>query len=332
MPKKITFDDIKIYVEDMGYELLSTEYTGVYGKLDVKCDKGHAFQTSRNKLKRGYRCGVCKGNARGDIRIVQEFVEKQGNGCTLLSETYTNATTPIKFRCKCGNEFSVPFAIFNHANKRQCNECGERIRTTSTNHSYEYVNDYIKSEGFKLLSDEYVNNATPLTIECERGHPFQKRFNDFRTGSRCPTCTTLENQAVCSRSVSRFFRSRTNQWRRDTIEACGNKCVLTSENVFDVHHLRSFNGIIFEAYSKTGLPQKDEMMHYSQEERKNLIHAFDSIHEEYGVGVCISKPLHILYHSTYGNDNTHEQFEEFKQRYLDGEFVKELHDTETKKI
>jgi len=41
MPKKITYSDVKEYVESNGYELLSESYTYAKDKLEMLCPEGH---------------------------------------------------------------------------------------------------------------------------------------------------------------------------------------------------------------------------------------------------------------------------------------------------
>ena len=54
--------------------------------------------------------------------------------------------------------------------------------------TYQEVKEYIESFGYELLSKQYKNNKTKLEIKCPKGHIIEKRFNDFKNGSRCPKC------------------------------------------------------------------------------------------------------------------------------------------------
>lgn len=51
--------------------------------------------------------------------------------------------------------------------------------------TYEYVKGQIEKKGFYLLSNEYINNKTKLTIKCSKGHIFSSSYN---TLCGCPTC------------------------------------------------------------------------------------------------------------------------------------------------
>jgi hypothetical protein len=60
---------------------------------------------------------------------------------------------------------------------------------------------------------------------------------------------------------------------------------------------------------------------YSEEERILIYDMLNKLHIKYGLGVCLSKLVHKVFHDSYGYyNNTPEQFEEFKQRYKNFEF------------
>lgn len=55
--------------------------------------------------------------------------------------------------------------------------------------SYSYVQEYIKSFNYKLISSEYVNSKTKIEVECEKGHSYPVLFSKFQSGRRCPKCS-----------------------------------------------------------------------------------------------------------------------------------------------
>jgi len=55
--------------------------------------------------------------------------------------------------------------------------------------TYEYVKNFINSTGYTLLSDNYVNKKTKLSIRCPEDHVYMVKWNNFQQGQRCPICS-----------------------------------------------------------------------------------------------------------------------------------------------
>ena len=57
---KYSYEYVKEQIEVDGYKLLSTKYTGTFGKLKVKCTEGHIYYTTWNNFSVGKRCDACR--------------------------------------------------------------------------------------------------------------------------------------------------------------------------------------------------------------------------------------------------------------------------------
>jgi len=120
-----------------------------------------------------------------------------------------------------------------------------------------------------------------------------------------------------------FLRRSLLQWKNDSIINCNYKCVLSGDRFNDIHHLYSFESIIKDTLLETNLELKSNISHYSQDELLLLSDKCLEIHYRHPLGVCLKQNIHILFHNLYGYKNNNEkQFEEFKQRYNNGEFHK----------
>jgi hypothetical protein len=74
--------------------------------------------------------------------------------------------------------------LFNFLNGGSCKQCA----IESSRNSYSEVKTFIESQGKKLLSEEYVNNKSLLSVQCENGHYYTTRWNYVQQGKDCPEC------------------------------------------------------------------------------------------------------------------------------------------------
>jgi hypothetical protein len=77
---------------------------------------------------------------------------------------------------------------------------------------------------------------------------------------------------------------------------------------------------MYETINELKYKINNNISEYSENELNSITDMFLKVHQKYGLGVPIKEKLHKLYHFNYGNDNTPEQFEEFKIRLKSGEF------------
>ena len=68
------YEDVKAYVESLGFSLLSKNYSNRGELLNIKCSEGHEFSMTYKAFKRGGRCVVCS-QSKGE-REVMRYLRK----------------------------------------------------------------------------------------------------------------------------------------------------------------------------------------------------------------------------------------------------------------
>lgn len=117
------------------------------------------------------------------------------------------------------------------------------------------------------------------------------------------------------------LRTQIKEWKDDSMKVCNYKCVLTGGEFDNIHHLHPFRNIVDETFDICKLDIKQKVEDYTSTEFESLVKTLNELHIKYGFGVCLCKPIHKLFHDTYGYTNNNElQFDEFKERLKNGEF------------
>jgi hypothetical protein len=184
---KYNIQYIQDYLNNENYTLISTEYKNSLSKIKIECPEGHIYDVSFNSFQQGCRCPVCAGNKKLDYYWVKAYIEDYKY--KLISENYINSNIKLQIQCPKGHIYYAKFNNFQQG--QRCPVCFGKVK-----HTFEYVKNFIEKDGYKLLSDKYINNRTPLEIVCKNNHVFYKTFHDINTGEGCPICV---RQSVISK-------------------------------------------------------------------------------------------------------------------------------------
>lgn len=181
---------------------------------------------------------------------VYQYFEKEG--CKLLSTEYINNSTKLNYVCQCGHENNIRLSDFRRKHGRNCNACQKKNAAKALSHTYEYIEQYFKNNGCKLLSSEYINSQTKLNYIAQCGHTHNITFNNFSCGKgrKCRECSKklhglgriftydfvkkIFEDNGCTILDKEYFGGR--KYKIKYIAQCGHKHEVTFNNFY--HHNR----------------------------------------------------------------------------------------------
>ena len=131
--RKLTYEEVKQYIESFGYTLLSEEYINNRTPLKMICPESHITETiTYSNFKKGYRCLECgkikaHDKQRFSYEEVKEYIESFNY--KLLSTEYKNARTNLIIQCDKGHIYEATFTSFKHKHERcpYCSHKGNKI-------------------------------------------------------------------------------------------------------------------------------------------------------------------------------------------------------------
>lgn len=177
----------------IGYILLSEQYKNAHTKLDIQCDRGHQYKVTWGSFQQGYRCPYCAGKILS-YQQIRQFVEQQGY--VLLSKQYKNCKAKLDIQCDKGHQYKATWDSFKQGNR--CPYCARKIV------DYQQIKRFVEQQGYALLSKRYKNCKTKLDFQCDKGHRYKARWNDFQQGYRCPTCNESKGERKVAKILSGF--------------------------------------------------------------------------------------------------------------------------------
>lgn len=185
--KEELYERLKNVVESKNGILLSKEYIKSKTKYKIKCQKGHIFEMSADKITgRGDWCPYCSGRYGNYAHQFQEIVSKN-NG--IMIGQYINSHTPIDCICEKNHKFKI--SLENLKAGKWCRKCkisrGEKIiKEFLDKNNIIYIEQYffpdLKGIKFPLLFDFaiFYNNNLVCLIEFQG----EQHYRPYRIQSK----------------------------------------------------------------------------------------------------------------------------------------------------
>lgn len=120
-------------------------------------------------------------------------------------------------------------------------------------------------------------------------------------------------------SLTKYIRGNIYDWKKDSMKKCNYCCIFTGSKDFQIHHLYGVSNILSDLITKNKIDVKADKDDYTKNELDTILNIFKKEQSKYPLGVCISKEIHVLFHSMYGQYyNTPQQWEQFEKDFKDG--------------
>ena len=281
---------------------------GSHAEIDVLCD-----YCNNSKLKRTYI----------DTLVKRKTIEK--DCCNNIN---------------CMNEKRREVSLLRYKTVHPCLATGINSITADN----KKLDDSFVTEEFNKLGyiklDKYINSYTNINYICIKH--FEKGIQTttyHRLRSINGSCKYCGYESIGIKASKRqignnnhnwkggitpivnYLRDNIKQWKLDSMEYCNYKCIITGQSFNIIHHLYGFNNIVRETLNILNLDIYVNVNQYTEEELKLIKDKCLELHYKYGLGVCLCKEMHDLFHKNYGNGNNNiDQFLIFCQRYYNNEF------------
>lgn len=92
----------------------------------------------------------------------------------------------------------------------------EYVKGKTIKHDVKYVSDYVERYGYTLITKNYKNNRSKITLSCSKGHKWETTFHNFKdNGNRCNVCYVDGN---CTSSFETDVRKVLNKVYKGKVE------------------------------------------------------------------------------------------------------------------
>lgn len=314
---KKSYVDFINKINENGDELVGGIYESNKSKVKIRWKEcGHIRDVKVGDYRAGKKCGEksCKSMRIGDAQRGREFTEEHKQK---LSKSHMGKPGTTKGR-KLTEE---------HKQKLSEAKKGKPSSFKGKHHS---------EEAKQKMSSSLTGRKSPMKGRTHTDEAKQK-LRDVNVGRKLNNETKKkigdalrgEKSSSWKGGITEIHKHLSGlnevvQWRYNSKLEANFTCQVsgkTGSGCLNTHHLYSFNSIILDAHIVNNIEVKTQVKDYTKDELLAIESYVISWHSDTSNAITLHKDVHCLFHQEYGfGDNTPEQFEEFKQRYSNGEF------------
>lgn len=351
--RRTPYEVVNKKFDEKGYTLLTPKFKDSKTPMEYICKKhpNKVRKISWSNLKSHDKgCRDCANEKKAEkLRKKMYPIAKKAfnsQGLRLLEYKYINAKTPMKFICPNHNRL-IQTKTYDDVRSSGCKLCSSEAVGDKQKLPIENVRQRCLNKGFEFLENKYKNAHERQRFRCLRHDEIVFRTVNnilYSADKGCKKCgfekisnkqklkfqsglinLNRENNPNYKGGVTdlnKYLRDRDAGWKVKYLMKYDYTCVISGirGGQLQVHHSIPFYKLRDKVLKEIKLPLKNKVGEYSQQE----IESIETMYIEYlseVEGYPMTKDIHKMFHSIYGIMNHNkDQIEEFKSRYLAGEF------------
>ncbi len=209
--KQKYFDELSAIVINRSGKIISNEVIDSRTKIIVRCNNGHDFLITPNKIKQNRWCPHCK---KVTLENICEIVNNKGG--KIFGE-FKSIHSTMTFMCDKGHVWNTKITNIKYGNS-WCPTCANRIKL-----NIDYFKNLAEIKGGKCLTDEYNNQQDKLKFVCANNHIWKSYAKHIRAGHWCPQCHIYRGEEIVRICLEYIFNSPFPKYKSDKLISSKNK-------------------------------------------------------------------------------------------------------------
>jgi hypothetical protein len=201
MTKKLTIEEVRERVQNVGWELLTKVYTDNKEILDLRCDRGHEFSLYLSNIKSDRVCPVCEGRYCQDCGVEFEGFVRKG-------KTKKSFISTQKYCEKCRVKAQKATKKKHYLNNRSkiISRGSQRYAENKEKISEDNKNRYIKNK--EPIKAKAKNYRKKIKEEKEKKENEKKEILEARVEGLCPVCQkTFDSVTFVSKLGNKYINT-----------------------------------------------------------------------------------------------------------------------------
>ena len=144
-------------------------------------------------------------------KLTKEIIQKRIYNENYICTGYDVKTKKFSYICPKGCVGATRMDHWNRGVRCPCIAGNKKLK-------FSFIKNYFKSFNYTLLNNTYKSGKHYLDYKCPKGHEGKMRWNNFRTGHRCPECAKEKfkgegNPYISSGAKERYIKEEHYNWK-----------------------------------------------------------------------------------------------------------------------
>ena len=236
MPKKLTYQFVKKYIESYNYKLISDSYINSSSLLTIKCSCGHIYKTTYGNFYQGKRCYKCKNKTPINKLTTKQFIQKakqvHGGKYDYILVDYKNNYTKVKIICSIHGTFEQ--RPKNHLNGQGCSKCSRiKVSESKRKNTQQFIKEskLIHGDKYDYSLVQYKNCTSKVKIICPIHGVFEQTPTKHLNKHGCSECVNQHLNGLYYKNNIPIYNTYAKQ-----LKPYGIKCrrSLSDKNILEV--------------------------------------------------------------------------------------------------